>query len=331
MQQIQFPHFGVHFVPAMPLAALIDAADALTRRGVEELSLSDEAFCLEPLTLLAALAARHPALRLGVRVTNPYIRHPLTLAREVRVIAALSEAEVALGLALGGAMSLNATGAMARRRVRDVIDTLTAVRVLLAGEHVRHTSALFTLDAALEGEPAGRVRFEIAGRGPRMLAAAAAHADAVLLVGMPRDEGVRTIAAIRAAAAQAGRATPPAITWATHAVTDEALLEDIAPYMAYGLAEATTADRGCDAATVAAVQQALRDHGRVAAGKLVPREYIGARVALGTPDECRAQLTAFAREQGIARVLLRVPYGASFDRWLDAACAVATPPVAATH
>src|SRR5262249_40749735 len=138
--------WGVHFIPSAGVQPLLEAATELVRAGVAEMSLSDEAFSVEPLTALAAVAARQPSLRVGVRVTNPYIRHPLTLAREARVVAETGEGGFVLGLALGGAMSLQSTGLMGRRRVQGLADALAAVRALLAGEHVRMETADFVLD-----------------------------------------------------------------------------------------------------------------------------------------------------------------------------------------
>ena len=319
------PRWGVHFVPTDTAGQLLEAGSALARAGIGEISLSDEAFSTEPLTVLAAIAAREPSLRVAVRVTNPYVRHPLTLAREARVVGAVAERGFVLGLGLGGAMSLQSTGMMARRRIAGLAATLDAVRCLLAGEHVVAETADFVLDGHLEGEPlpAGRVRFEMTGRGPKMLASAAALADAVLVVGSGFEEGARTIATIRAAARAAGRAEPPSITWSTYAVPEEALLDDLAPYMAYGLAEPTTIDRGVDDATIAAIRETLHREGRVAAGRLVPREYIAGRVPVGTAAECRARLIAWADEQQIETVLLRIPDSTSRERWLAAACAIA--------
>lgn len=328
--------WGVHFVPSAGVGPLLEAAASLERAGVAELSVSDEAFSVEPLSTLAAIAARHPRLRVGVRVTNPYVRHPLTLAREARVVAELSAGAagggLVLGLGLGGAMSLRSTGLMARRRITGLTDALSAIRALLDGEHVRTQTGDFVLDGRLDGPPVapGRIRFELTGRGPRMLAAASAFADAVLIVGLSRAEGVRVLTTIREAARAAGRAEPPAITWATYAVTDEALLGDIAPYMAYGLAEATTADRGVDASTIATIRDVLHREGREAAARLVPREYLEARVMVGSAVACRAGLARWAAEQQIDTVLLRIPESSRRERWLGAACSVAAPVSART-
>jgi 5,10-methylenetetrahydromethanopterin reductase len=317
--------WGVHFVPSGGTAPLLGAAATLERAGVAEISLSDEAFSVEPLAALAAIAARHPSLRVGVRVTNPYVRHPLTLAREARVLADVAERGVVLGLGLGGAMSLNSTGMMARRRIAGLLAALGAVRGLLAGERV----ALRTEDFVVEGRlddappPPARVRFELTGRGPKMMAAAAVHGDAVLVVGSSFEEGARTIARVRDAARAGGRAAPPPITWSTYAVPDESLLDDLKPYFAYGLAEATTADRGLDPASIAELREVLHREGRHAAGRLVPREYVAERVAIGSPAACRESLARFAAEQGVETVLIRVPESARRERWLEAACAVA--------
>jgi alkanesulfonate monooxygenase SsuD/methylene tetrahydromethanopterin reductase-like flavin-dependent oxidoreductase (luciferase family) len=318
------PRWGVHFIPSSGIGPLLEACAELDRAGVGEMSMSDEAFSVEPMVAMAAIAARHPSLRVGVRVTNPYVRHPLTLARETRAIADIAPAGVVLGLGVGGAMSLNATGTMARRRIKGLVETVGAVRRLLAGERVQLDTPDFFLDGQLEGSPApsGRVRIEMTGRGPNMLAAAATTGDAVLVVGASIDEGARTIATIREAARAAGR-DAPAITWSTYAVTDDAMLQDITPYMAYGLAEPTTIDRGVPAATIATIREVLHRDGRDAAGRLVPRSYVAERATLGTPDECRRRLSDWADEQGIATVLLRIPEGPRRQQWIEAACSVA--------
>ena len=317
--------WGVHFIPSAGLQPLLEAAAALARAGVAEMSLSDEAFSVEPLTALAAIAAREPDLRVGVRVTNPYLRHPLTLAREARVVAEAGRCGLVLGLGLGGAMSLNSTGMMGRRRIKGLADALAAVRALLAGEHVRMETDGFFLDARLEGPPIPpeRIRYELTGRGPRMLAAAAALADAVLVVGASFADGARTIATVREAALAAGRSAPPKITWSTYAIADEELLDDVTPYMAYGLAEATTANRGVDAKTVEAIRDVLHRDGRRAAGRLVPRDYLEARAVVGSVADCRDRLARWAAEQEIDTVLLRIPDSAQRARWLETAGAVA--------
>lgn len=320
-------NWGVHFVPTGGAGVLLEAGSALARAGVSEISLSDEAFGTEPLTILAAIAAREPSLRVAVRVTNPYVRHPLTLAREARVVAEIAERGFVLGLAVGGAMSLQSTGMMGRRRIAGLAACMDAVRRLLAGERVSMETPDFVLHGHLEGEPLppGRVQFEMTGRGPKMLAASAALADSVLVVGSGFAEGARTIAAIHEAARAAGRTTMPAITWSTYAVPDESLLDDLAPYMAYGLAEPTTIDRGVSPEIIAAIRETLHRDGRVAAGRLVPREYIASRVPVGTVAACREMLTTWAAEQEISTILLRVPDSPHRERWLSAACAVAAP------
>ena len=70
--------------------ALADVIVAAESAGLDELWLGDEGPARDPLVTLAAAAHRTKRIRLGVAVTNPYLRHPASTASAFATLAELA-------------------------------------------------------------------------------------------------------------------------------------------------------------------------------------------------------------------------------------------------
>jgi probable F420-dependent oxidoreductase len=97
----------------------------------------------EPLTSLAALAARTSRVKLGTAVLVPTMRNPVVLANEVANLDVISNGRVILGLGVGGAAPANAqefanVGQPADHRGALFAEGLGIMRRLWAGEEVTH-------------------------------------------------------------------------------------------------------------------------------------------------------------------------------------------------
>src|SRR6185436_16991146 len=97
--------------------------------GLDEVWLGDEGPGRDPFALLAAGAARISRIRLGVGVTNPYLRHPATTAAAALTIRELSGGRMILGLGPGGDMAL---GPVHVARVRPLAETRRVVSIIRA-------------------------------------------------------------------------------------------------------------------------------------------------------------------------------------------------------
>src|SRR5207342_3603795 len=91
--------------------------------------LGDEGPGRDPFALLAAGAARTNRIRLGVGVTNPYLRHPATTAAAALTIHDLSGGRMILGLGPGGDLAL---GPVHVPRVRPLAATRRALELIRA-------------------------------------------------------------------------------------------------------------------------------------------------------------------------------------------------------
>src|SRR5216117_1556593 len=131
----------------------------------------------EPLTLLAAVAARTRRVRLGTGVLLPALRNPVVLAHVVGTLDRIAEGRVILGVGIAAdtpaiRKEFAAAGVPWERRVGRFLETLAICRALWSRDHVSFTGKHFTLDdATVEPKPsrAGGPPIWIGGSGPTAL------------------------------------------------------------------------------------------------------------------------------------------------------------------
>ena len=172
--------------PARPLAAAARAAAA----GYEAVFAPDHLFppgrpdrpSLEPFSVLAAVAARHPTLRVGTLVTRASIRPAGLLAKQGAALDHLSAGRAILGIGAGDSTSKAEHEAFgipfrpALERVALMEETVEALRALFAGATWGGGHHVPPLLGPLL--PPGDPELWIGGRSEPVLAAAARRADA---------------------------------------------------------------------------------------------------------------------------------------------------------
>src|SRR5437660_8625955 len=135
----------------------------------------------EPLTLLAAVAARTKRVRLGTAVLLPALRNPVVLAQIVATLDRITEGRVILGVGIAAdapaiRKEFAAAGVPWDRRVGRFLETLEICRALWSRDHVAFHGKHFTLDdVTMEPKPprAGGPPIWIGGSGPPALREAA--------------------------------------------------------------------------------------------------------------------------------------------------------------
>src|SRR5438093_12024839 len=179
----------------------------------------------EPLTLLAAVAARTRRVRLGTGVLLPALRNPVVLAHVVGTLDRIAEGRVILGVGIAGATpairkEFAAAGVPWDRRVGRFLETLEICRALWRGETrdgVSFGGKHFTLqDVTVEPKPhrRGGPPIWIGGSGPTALREAPRF-DARFPTG-PRVEVFAEHFPRVQAAARAARRPPDPVTGAPH-------------------------------------------------------------------------------------------------------------------
>lgn len=145
-----------------------------------------------PWPALGAAAAVTSTLKLGTYVLQTGLRDPIQAAADAATLDVLAPGRVRLGLGAGHTFqewgALGAERPPGRDRAGRLIEFVDAVSGLLAGQTVNlEGTYLHLVDARLDELPVeGPVQLVVGGSHPRILAAAARHADVVALSGLGR-------------------------------------------------------------------------------------------------------------------------------------------------
>lgn len=195
-----------------PLLAMAERAEAV---GFDSVWIGDSITARprhEPLTLLAAVAARTRRVRLGTGVLLPALRNPVVLAHVVATLDRVAEGRIILGVGIAAdtpaiRKEFAAVGMPFERRVGRFLETLEICRALWRRDGVSFSGKHFTLDnATVEPKPhrPGGPPIWIGGSGPTALREAARF-DAWFPTGPSVEFFAEHFPTIQAAARAAGR------------------------------------------------------------------------------------------------------------------------------
>jgi alkanesulfonate monooxygenase SsuD/methylene tetrahydromethanopterin reductase-like flavin-dependent oxidoreductase (luciferase family) len=195
-----------------PLLTLAERAEAA---GFDSVWIGDSITARprhEPLTLLAAVAARTRRVRVGTAVLLPALRHPVVLAHVVGTLDRIAEGRVILGVGIAAdtpaiRREFAAVGLPFERRVGRFLETLEICQALWRRGGVSFSGNHFTLrDVTVEPRPQhpGGPPIWIGGSGPTALREAARF-DAWYPTGPTAEFFAEHFPRIRAAARAAGR------------------------------------------------------------------------------------------------------------------------------
>lgn len=134
-----------------PMLAMAERAEAL---GFASVWVGDSLTARprhEPLTLLAAVAARTRCVALGSAVLLPALRHPLVLAHAVATVDRVSEGRLVLGVGIAGdtpatRKEFDAAGVPFHQRAGRCVEALDICRAIWQGKSVSFRGRYWTLD-----------------------------------------------------------------------------------------------------------------------------------------------------------------------------------------
>jgi alkanesulfonate monooxygenase SsuD/methylene tetrahydromethanopterin reductase-like flavin-dependent oxidoreductase (luciferase family) len=205
--------------------ALLTMAERAEEAGFDSVWIGDSITARprhEPLTLLAAVAARTRRVSVGTAVLLPALRNPVVLAHVIGTLDRVAEGRVILGVGIAAdtpaiRREFAAAGVPWDRRVGRFLETLAICRALWAGDGVSFAGKHFTLsDVTVEPKPhrKGGPPIWIGGSGPTALREASRR-DAWFPTGPSVEFFEEHFPKIQAAARAAGRG-PDAVTGAAY-------------------------------------------------------------------------------------------------------------------
>ena len=307
---------GIWLFPEAPAPELVALTQRAEAAGLEEIWLGDEGPAREPFTVLAAAAGVTSHIRLGVGVTNPFVRHPGLAATTMLTVHELSQGRAILGVGAGGQMSLSPFGIEPSRPVSRVRDFLSIARAV----HDRSAAAGYVPpDTAIDASAAGRrMPLYVGGRGPRINQLASEVADGAFVAGLPPFRYPEVIGWARSI-------RPIDIALYPSVAFDEASIEHHRPEMIWALvdapSEATHSRLGLDGAELAAAAHALRNGDPEPARRLITNDVLADLMVLGDPETVGrrlAQLVATHQPTSIGLALLQDDIAAGIDHAAEA-------------
>ena len=199
--------------PAAAVARTVAVARIADAVGIDSLWVSEDPDGWDAFALLGALARETTRLRLGPGVTNPYLRHPNTLAAAVATVDRLSGGRAVLGLGRGQTELYDrALGVDVGKPLAVLQETIELLRAWWTPPFSASSVGTEGTRIAVRGwrrtlaPVQSHVPIVLAAVGPRALALAGRLADGVLFNDLASVAFIRSaVAATRQAAAAAGR------------------------------------------------------------------------------------------------------------------------------
>lgn len=161
----------------------------------------------DPLELTAFLAARTTRLRFGTGVLVGPHHHPLTLAKRLATLDALSGGRIAAGFGVGWMREeVEATGAAFSTRGRRTTELLAALRVALQDDPATFHGEFFDFEAMrVHPRPSAPIRLDVGGHAEAAALRAGQVGDGMHPLGLDDETLAERWALCRRSAEEAGR------------------------------------------------------------------------------------------------------------------------------
>ena len=282
----------ISHVPNPDVEAAVGLAQAAEGAGAAWIGVADAFWWRDVWMLLGEVASQTERIALGPAMTNPYMRHRFHTASALATLQELAPGRVFCGIAAGGSEVTAAAGISRQDAPEKVAELVAFLREVAAGGRLDAASGR-GLDVGLDPVP-----ILMAGRGDRMLHAAGALADRVLLWAIPASDLERSASIVRDGAS--GRARPPELVWAPlvrHRDAPQASIMHVAVYASLNTDASVRLEWGLDDTRVEAIRERLVQGDLPAAEALVVPD---ALEDLVFEDLDPAPIAAVARELGVS-------------------------------
>jgi probable F420-dependent oxidoreductase len=289
---------------AMPITEFPAIAREAESRGYRT-AWAGEASGAEAIVLSTLIAANTETLGIANGVIPVQTRTPIVYGQAVATLGHLAPGRFALGLGLSSEIIVGQWhGLPFAPSIQQMREAVQIIRMTAAGERVNYEGRFYRLKnfrlAIPAPSPAPRIC--LGALGPRMCELAGEIADMVLFTWMPPAAIASSLGHVETGARRAGRklADIEAAVFVRTCVTDErapvreALAREITGYAIVNAYARFFADCGY-AGETEAVNAAWKAGDRSGAVKAISERFLDGLGAVGTADECREQLAAFAR------------------------------------
>jgi 5,10-methylenetetrahydromethanopterin reductase len=284
------PRLGVCFPRELEPSVVVEFAERLEAGGADELWLVEDCFYTAGTTLAATALAHTERLTVGIGILPAATRNASTTAMELATLARLAPGRVVGGIGHGVRAWMEQIGARPASPVTALIEVISSVRRLLAGETVTIAGQTVELhEVRLDAIPPAPPPVLAGVRRRKSLAAAGECADGIILTELTGPTIVRD------SIATASPTGPfQTVVYTVVSIDDDrmAARRSIAPFIADNVAHGL--NFGLNSAPFYDDLAALLDRDGVDGLAAGPDDWWIELGAIGTPDDAVAHVEALA-------------------------------------
>jgi 5,10-methylenetetrahydromethanopterin reductase len=288
------PRLGIRLHGGLTPRRSVELAVAAEANGFASIWFAENPLERGALPALAACAVATTRIELGIGVWNPFLRHPAQIAMDASALDELSQGRLTLGIGSGLAAPIERLGIDDGRRLAALRDSIAIVRGLLGGERVTYRGEVFAVDdVRLAYRPARLdVSILMAARGPKALALSREIADGLMISNMC-PPGFATWAAAIARPTRLVQYVPCVV-----GADRRAAIAAIKPTLLGMLKTFWTLGQQVPAAKVSLVDHSGIPEADFTAAIANPasdldERFVDTFAVAGTPEECRARISAY--------------------------------------
>ena len=170
----------VELSPVVATAELVELARLVDESGADRLGISDVAMLRDSFLMQALCAEATRTVRIGSLVSNPYVRHPATVAAALATLNEISKGRAFLGIGVGAGLSN--LGINQSQPARHLEEFLHVLNRLLSGDRLDWEETNYRISGAqIAADLAAPVPVVIGTRSRQVATLAGRMADAVVV------------------------------------------------------------------------------------------------------------------------------------------------------
>ncbi|MEM3506587.1 MAG: LLM class flavin-dependent oxidoreductase [Candidatus Bathyarchaeia archaeon] len=174
--------FGLNTAPMWPPCLTGEVYRIAEEQGIDYAWLTDYVNSRDVFSVLMVIALSTKKIKLGPGITNPYTRHPVTIAASTISLNEASQGRAFLGIGAGDGSLLKSVGIQREKAYERIKETIEISRKIFSGKVLNYNGKFFKFsNFKFLYPPSTSIPIYIGARGAKMLQLACEIADGVYI------------------------------------------------------------------------------------------------------------------------------------------------------
>lgn len=308
--------FGIEFVPQEPILSIADYVKLAEEKGFKYAWITDHYNNRDVWSTLSVLALRTEKIKLGSGVTNPYTRNVAQIASSIVTVDELSNGRAVLGIGPGDKATFEALGIQWVKPVKTIVEAVTVIRRLIAGERVKFEGEVVKVGGAkLAVKPKATIPIYIGAQGPVMLRTAGQIGDGVLINASHPKDFELAISQVKAGVEKACRKMEDVdvAAYTSFSIDQdpqkaEKAARIVVAFIVAGAPGEILERHGISLESAKTVREAIGKGDFKTATKSITSEMLSAFAVCGTPETCVSRIEELLKT-GVTQIIAGSPLG----------------------